>query len=75
MGIFLLAALIGFSQVGCSGQFWGGAATGAVGAGAAYEIQNKRQMDQLEKDYKAGKITREEYEARKKQIEQGSIIY
>jgi hypothetical protein len=75
MGIFLLAALIGFSQVGCSGQFWGGAATGAVGAGAAYEIQNKRQMDQLEEDYKKGNITREEYEARKKQIEKGSVFY
>ena len=73
--VFLLAVLVGFSQAGCSGQFLGGAAAGAVGAGAAYEIQNKRQMDHLEEDYKKGNITREEYEARKKQIEKGSVFY
>jgi len=67
--------LLGAGQYGCSGKFWGGAAVGAAGAGAAYEIQNKRQMDKLEEDYKNGKISREEYESRKKQIEKGSIIY
>jgi osmotically-inducible protein OsmY len=60
---------------GCSGYFWGGAAAGALGAGAAYEIQAKRQMDQLEEDYKNEKINKKEYESRKQQIERGSIIY
>lgn len=60
---------------GCSGKFWGGAAAGAAGAGAAYEIQAKRQMDQLEEDLEEGRITREEYESRRRQIEKGSIIY
>ena len=73
--MLLIIGILGTGAVGCSGKFWGGAAAGAVGAGAAYEIQNKRQMDQLEEDYKNGKITREEYEARKRQIEKGSIFY
>ena len=64
-----------FASAGCSGQFWGGAATGAVGSGAAYEINAKRQLDQLEADRKSGKITQEEYETRRDQIQKGSLIY
>ncbi|SMP73697.1 hypothetical protein [Desulfonatronum lacustre] len=37
-------------------------------------IQNKRQMDQLELEYSEGKITEEEYNSRKEQIQRGSII-
>ena len=59
---------------GC-GSFWKGAGVGVVGAGAAYEINAKMQMDQLEKDFKEGKITKEEYEARRDQIKKGSLIY
>ena len=62
-------------QWGCSGQFWGGAAAGALGAGAGYEYQSKRQMDRLEDDRRSGRISREEYQDRKQQIERGSIIY
>lgn len=58
---------------GCG--FWGGAAIGAAGAGAAYEYSSKKQLGRLEEDYKAGNITKEEYESRKRQIEEGSIIY
>jgi hypothetical protein len=32
-------------------------------------------MEKLEADYKAERISRKEYEARKKQIEAGSILY
>jgi len=32
-------------------------------------------MDKLEEDYKNERISRREYEQRKKQIEAGSIIY
>jgi len=53
----------------------GGAATGALATGAGYEINAKRQMDRLEDDYKSRRISREEYESRKRQIESGSIIY
>jgi hypothetical protein len=62
-------------QAGCSPEFWGGAAVGALGAGGGYEYNSKRQMDRLEDDYRAGRIGREEYQDRKKQVERGSLIY
>jgi hypothetical protein len=69
----LLVMLAALTQTGC--QFAGGAATGALATGAGYEIQAKRQMDRLEDDFKSRRISREEYENRKRQIESGSIIY
>jgi hypothetical protein len=69
----LLLVLFGLTQSSCA--FLGGAATGAVAAGAGYEIQAKRQMDRLDEDFQKRRISREEYEDRKKQIERGSIIY
>jgi hypothetical protein len=71
--LFLLLAAVCLAQWGCA--FLGGAAVGATGAGAAYEYSNKRQMDRLEEDYRSGRVSREEYEDRKRQIQQGSIIY
>jgi hypothetical protein len=70
--VLLLASL---AQWGCSPQFWGGAAAGVLGAGGGYEYNANRQMDKLEDDFKSGRIGREEYESRKRQIEKGSIIY
>jgi osmotically-inducible protein OsmY len=71
--ILALAFLIVLGQSGCA--FLGGAALGALGTSAGYEINAKSKMDQLEDDYKAERISRTEYEARKAQIEKGSIIY
>jgi hypothetical protein len=68
-----LLVLVGLTQSGCA--FLGGAATGALATGAAYEISAKRQLDRLEDDYRNERISRREYESRKKQIEAGSIIY
>jgi len=68
-----LAFLMVLGQSGCA--FLGGAAVGALGTSAGYEINAKSKMDQLENDYKAERISRKEYEARKSQIEKGSIIY
>jgi hypothetical protein len=61
--------------VGCSPWFWGGAATGAAGGSAAYEYQNKRALDQLERQLEKGKISREEYLRRKREIDERSLIY
>lgn len=68
-----LAFLMILGQSGCA--FLGGAAVGALGTSAGYEINAKSKMDQLEDDYKAERISRKEYEARKSQIEKGSILY
>ena len=72
---YYLAAIIFMSlcQSGCA--FLGGAAVGSLATGAGYEVNAKRQMDKLEDDYKNERISRREYDARKKQIEAGSIIY
>jgi hypothetical protein len=71
--ILALAFVIVLGQSGC--MFLGGAAVGALGTSAGYEINAKSKMDQLEDDYKAERISRREYEARKSQLEKGSIIY
>lgn len=74
-GAIILIMALSFAGVGCSRGFVGGAAVGAAGAGAAYEYQNHRQMKRLEEDFKAGRISKEEYLKRKEQISQGSLIY
>ncbi len=71
--LLALVILASITQSGCA--FLGGAAVGATAAGAGYEINNKNQMDRLEADYRNERVSRQEYEARKKQIEAGSIIY
>ena len=68
-----LVLLVGVGQSGCA--FLGGAAVGALGTSAGYEINAHSKMNQLEDDYKAERISRREYEARKSQLEKGSIIY
>jgi hypothetical protein len=68
-----LVLLIGVGQSGCA--FLGGAALGALGTSAGYEINAKSKMDQLEDDYKHEKISRAEYLSRKSQLEKGSVVY
>jgi hypothetical protein len=68
-----LVLLIAVGQSGCA--FLGGAALGALGTSAGYEINAKSKMDQLEDDYKHEKISRAEYLSRKSQLEKGSIVY
>lgn len=71
--MLLLVLLIGVSQSGCA--FLGGAAVGALGTSAGYEINANSKMNQLEDDYRAERISRSEYLARKSQLEKGSILY
>jgi hypothetical protein len=72
LAVLILLGL-GSTQVGCA--FLGGAATGALATGAGYEIQAKRQMDRLDDDLRNERISRREYEHRKRQIESGSVVY
>ncbi|MBI3324719.1 MAG: hypothetical protein HYZ92_05515 [Candidatus Omnitrophica bacterium] len=71
----VVIALASLAQWGCSGEFLGGAAGGALGTGAAYEVSAKRQLDQLNRDYEGGKMTSQEYQIRKSQVQRGSLIY
>jgi len=70
----LMVLLLGITLMGCSGAFWGGAGAGVLGAGAGYEIQAERQMRQLDDELKSGKITQQEYDIRKDQIQRGSLL-
>jgi hypothetical protein len=73
MKTYFWLILLALTQSSCA--FLGGTATGAVATTAAYEIQAKRQMDRLDDDFKNRRISREEYEDRRQQIQKGSIIY
>jgi hypothetical protein len=66
----LLACLLLMSAplTGCA--LFAGAAAGAGG----YEANQASEMNEVEEDYKAGRISKEEYQARKDQIDDSSII-
>jgi hypothetical protein len=71
-----IATLLLLGSLGLGGcEFVAGAATGALATGAGYEFNAKRQRDRLEDDFRRERIGRREYEARRHQIERGSIIY
>lgn len=75
----LLAAIVLSSLLlfGCSSNLGSaglGAAGGAAAGAAGYEYNAHRQLQQLEEDYKAGRIDRKEYEARKEQIQKSSVL-
>ena len=70
--ILVLAVVL---NSGCSRNFWGGAAIGAGGAGAAYEYQNKKALEELEDDFQAGQIDKDEFLRRKKEIQDRSLVY
>jgi hypothetical protein len=65
--MMVLVLMVALGQSGCA--FLGGAAVGALGTSAGYEIDAKSKVNQLEDDYKAERISRKEYKARKTQIE------
>ena len=52
-----------------------GAGVGILGTGAKYEYDKKREMDQLDRDFKRGNMSKEEYLERKEQIEKGSAVH
>jgi hypothetical protein len=58
---------------GCGG-FLGGAAVGGAGAATAYEYQQREEMKELEEEFEAGRISREEYLKRKEEISERSLV-
>jgi len=73
--LFFCALAMIFSLSACSGAFWTGAGGGTLATGAGYEVNAKRQMDQLKKDLDSGKITKAEYDIRVDQIKKMSLAY
>lgn len=71
--LVMLAVASFLAVTGCSSKM-GNMAVGAGAAGAAYEYSNKKQLDQLDKDYAEGKISKDEYERRRKEIESRSVV-
>ena len=73
--IHILPAMgLALTLCGCS-RLLGGAAGGAVGTGAGYEYNARRQMNRIDEDLAQGRIDQNEYEIRKSQIERGSLVY
>jgi len=66
-------AVITGGSLGC--EFLGGAAVGAGATGAGYEYKSHEQLEDLDDDYEDGRISKKEYLERKKEIEEGSVIY
>jgi len=62
-----ILALYGLTS-GCA--LFAGAAAGAGG----YEAHQASEADELEEEYRSGQITKEEYEARKQQLDETSVI-
>jgi len=71
--VFVLASAT--IATGCSERFLVGGAVGAAAAGGAYEYQNKKALNELERDLESGRISREEYRRRREEIDRRSLIY
>jgi hypothetical protein len=69
--------LLLMSLTACSSRA-GSAGLGAVGGAAAgaggYEYHLNRQMNQVEEDFRAGRIDQREYDIRKDQIRRDSLL-
>lgn len=70
LGLGLVATI---GMAGCSSKA-GNVAVGAGAAGAAYEYSNKRQLDKLDEDLKAGRISKDEHDRRAKEIKDRSVV-
>jgi len=74
---FAATACIGLAltSVACSpGALLGGAAIGAVGAGAVYERENRQALDELRRSFERGEISKQEYLERRDEIADRSIL-
>jgi len=67
----LLSMMLGLSA--CSGAFWTGAGGGTLATGAGYEANAQIKLNQLKKDFDAGKIDQKEYDIRVDQIKKMSL--
>ncbi len=73
-GLVTVMLALTLGAVGCASKA-GNVALGAGAAGGAYEYSNKTQIDKLDKDLKEGKISQDEYNRRRQEIEKRSVVY
>ncbi|MCE5186765.1 MAG: hypothetical protein LLF76_11640 [Planctomycetaceae bacterium] len=76
LSIVILSVAL-FAVAGCESK-WGtaglGAAGGAAAGAGAYEYKANREMKRIKEDLDAGRITQEEYNIRKDEINRMSIL-
>ena len=63
------------TTVACSNRAAVGTAAGVGAAGVSYEAYNKKRLNDNEERFEKGEISREEYERRKDEIEDRSVVY
>ncbi len=68
--VWLIA--LGIVSSGCAPLLLG---AGAAGAATAYEVHNKHELNELEKDRESGRISAQDYRTRKDAIEDQSLVY
>lgn len=72
----IAVALVGTSlTTACTQRHVAGGLIGGAAVGGAYEYQNKRAMDRLERQRASGHISEREYQRRRREIDDRSIIY
>lgn len=78
--VILAATIVLFTLMmagGCSSS-WGsaglGAAGGAVAAGGGYEYNANQEMKRIDQDLKDGKMTQQEHDIRKDEIQRMSLL-
>lgn len=59
----------------CTQRHLAGGLVGGAAVGGAYEYQNKRALDRLEHQRAAGAISEREYQRRRREIDDRSLIY
>lgn len=69
-------AVVGASlTAACTQRHVAGGLLGGAAVGGAYEYQNKRALDRLEHQWRAGRISDREYHRRREEIDDRSIFY
>lgn len=73
----IIAAAAAVTSLGtaCTQRHVAGGLIGGAAVGGAYEYQNKRAIDRLERQRASGYISEREYQRRRREIDDRSIIY
>lgn len=75
-GILAVAIVVGaVGATGCTDRHVAGGLIGGAAVGGAYEYQNKKALRQLDRDLHAGRISAREYQRRREEIDDRSLIY